>query len=298
MARKRTILLVPPDGSPGHGLRIRPSLLIAACCILTLGVAGYFIPFHIFTLDLVEQNQEKNLSAQNKALLERILMTLKTVNILRSQITELEAQRASIASSLKSSALLMEAPSQRDKPKYAAAATLSLEQLLTMAGASERFFQSLIAEAGSKSSPFDTLPVLRPVKGDVLVSAGFGKQRDPFTGLEKWHYGMDFAAPQETPVIATASGLVETIDEDRQWGKRIVIRHCSTYTTVYSHLGTISVGWGAKVKRGDCIASVGISGLTRGPHLHYEIHKNGTPVNPVDFFFPESLGTPSAVAAR
>jgi murein DD-endopeptidase MepM/ murein hydrolase activator NlpD len=286
MAKKHTVFLVPPGGSKGHALRIRPGFIILICIVLVTGLAGYFIPFQIFTKDVVEKNQQKNLAEQNKSLLERILATFKTVNILRTQITSLETQRSAIASALKPRPA--ENAPEKEKPRQAAA-SLGLDQLLAVVNASERYYRALIADSSVRASQFDTLPVLRPVKGEALVTAGFGKQRDLFTGLEKWHYGMDFAAQQETPVIATASGVAETIEEDRQWGKRVVIRHCATYSTVYSHLGTITIAHGARVKRGDGIATVGISGLTRGPHLHYEIYKNNTPVNPADFYFPDSL---------
>jgi len=98
---------------------------------------------------------------------------------------------------------------------------------------------------------------------------------------------MDFTAPTGTPVRATGDGEVEETHSTGAQGIRVVINHGFGYKTVYAHLEKFVVKKGQKVTRGDIIGTVGTSGMSTAPHLHYEVHKNGKPVNPINYFFNE-----------
>ena len=100
------------------------------------------------------------------------------------------------------------------------------------------------------------------------------------------HEGIDFTAPVGTDIYAAGNGNVkEVVYGDRGYGNYVLISHGFGYETLYAHMSKVNARPGQKVKRGDVIGFVGSTGLTQAPHLHYEVHKNGDPINPVYYFF-------------
>jgi murein DD-endopeptidase MepM/ murein hydrolase activator NlpD len=128
----------------------------------------------------------------------------------------------------------------------------------------------------------------------MFVGMRFGNTKDPFTDFTKMHFGIDFFLSRGAPIIATASGIVAKVEDGKMWGKRIFINHAYGFSTVYAHLGNVQVFAGKKVKKGDQIAIAGLSGLSTGVHVHYEIWHNGKAENPEDYFFPVILVDASA----
>ena len=124
-------------------------------------------------------------------------------------------------------------------------------------------------------------PSILPAYG--VLTSGFGYRRDPFTGRVKLHEGLDISAPIGTPVYAPADGVVTFVGMRHGYGLTIEIDHGGKYKTRYAHLSKSLVRVGQKVRRGDLIAKVGNTGRSTGPHLHYEVHVNGVPVNPRKF---------------
>jgi murein DD-endopeptidase MepM/ murein hydrolase activator NlpD len=127
----------------------------------------------------------------------------------------------------------------------------------------------------------DTVPSVWPVHGQI--TAGFGQRPDPFSGEGAFHSGVDIAAPYGTRVEASASGLVLQSGPSVGYGNEIVIDHGFGFTTKYGHLSKIYVLVGQEVERGGVIGAVGMTGRATGPHLHYEVIVNNTPVNPVKY---------------
>ena len=99
------------------------------------------------------------------------------------------------------------------------------------------------------------------------------------------HEGMDFTAPRGTPIYATGNGVVTRADKSSSFGNVVYIEHGYGYKTVYAHMQKFATRKGAKVKRGDLIGYVGNTGRSVGPHLHYEVHKNGHHVNPIYYYY-------------
>ncbi len=124
-------------------------------------------------------------------------------------------------------------------------------------------------------------PSIWPVMG--WVTSGFGFRTNPFTGLTQMHEGIDISNRVGTPVVAPANGIISDIGSDWVHGKVLVISHGFGMITRYSHLNKVFVKVGQKVKRGEKIAEIGMSGKTTGPHLHYEVRLNGIPVNPMRY---------------
>ena len=126
-----------------------------------------------------------------------------------------------------------------------------------------------------------SFPYVRPVK--AATSSSFGYRVHPLENLTKFHYGTDLAALSGDDIVSFADGTVTEVGEDETSGRFIRIEHKDGYATMYAHCGTIFVRQGQRVSAGDKIALVGVSGKVTGPHLHFELTKNGVYMNP-EFF--------------
>lgn len=158
--------------------------------------------------------------------------------------------------------------------KQLAIQSKSLDVILKLAEAKQVFLASI--------------PAIQPVRNENLkhVASGFGYRTDPFTKARKMHEGMDFTAKTGTPIFASGDGIVARADNSASgFGNHIVIRHGYGYETLYAHLSKYKCRAGQRVKRGDIIGYVGSTGRSEAPHLHYEVHKNGKVVNPLNFYY-------------
>ena len=146
----------------------------------------------------------------------------------------------------------------------------------------------ILALAKQKNKLLSAIPAIQPVKNEQLkrMASGFGYRSDPFTKARKMHQGMDFTSPTGTPIFATGDGIVKRADNTASgYGNHIVIQHGYGYETLYGHLSKYKCKAGQRVKRGDIIGYVGSTGRSEAPHLHYEVHKDGKPVNPINFYY-------------
>ena len=134
----------------------------------------------------------------------------------------------------------------------------------------------------AKGHTSEKLIMKRPLKARPRLSSPFGKRRHPILQYEIFHKGVDLAVPRNTPVMAAADGTIEVIGRKGSYGKYIRIGHKGGYQTAYAHLNGYrqDLKVGSKVKRGEVIAYVGTTGRSTGPHLHFEVLKNGKVVNP------------------
>jgi len=131
------------------------------------------------------------------------------------------------------------------------------------------------------------IPSIRPVEGGYLNST-FGYRNDPIDHVRRFHQGQDITVKSGTPVLSPADGVVKRAYYAGGFGNHIKLEHGSGYTTLFAHLSKINVKHGQIVKRGEIIGYTGNTGRSTAPHLHYEIHHNGKPQNPLDYFFSES----------
>jgi murein DD-endopeptidase MepM/ murein hydrolase activator NlpD len=141
--------------------------------------------------------------------------------------------------------------------------------------------QKLLSTLSQQKSLLSSIPSTAPVSG--WFASGFGFRVSPFTMQKTWHMGVDIAAPMGTPISAPADGIVLYVGERSGFGKFIVISHGYGIVSRYGHNAHNMVLAGQRVKRGDQIAAVGMTGRTTGPHLHYEILVNGRNVDPKKF---------------
>ena len=146
----------------------------------------------------------------------------------------------------------------------------------------------IVKLAENKEELLAAIPAIQPVKNEDLtrMASGYGWRSDPFTKARKKHFGMDFTAPRGTPIYASGDGKVIRADQGSAgYGKHVRIDHGFGYISLYAHMSKYNVRKGQKVKRGDLIGFVGNTGRSKAPHLHYEVHKNGVKINPINFYY-------------
>ncbi|MGC9057237.1 MAG: M23 family metallopeptidase [Candidatus Saccharicenans sp.] len=137
----------------------------------------------------------------------------------------------------------------------------------------------------NQTATLATMPTIWPTVG--WVSSPFGPRIDPFTGRNAFHTGLDIATNFNNPVVATANGVVIQVGFDKYKGNFVAISHGNGFSTEYWHLQKYVVKSGQKVERGQLVGYVGNTGKTLGPHLHYEVHLNGKPINPIDYIIEQ-----------
>jgi murein DD-endopeptidase MepM/ murein hydrolase activator NlpD len=163
-----------------------------------------------------------------------------------------------------------------------------MDSMISHLDRTESLYDMLMIRGGNRSETLPTIPAILPVENHdlTLIASGFGYRIHPIYKIPKMHNGVDFSAPVGTIVYAAGDGVVQSsIRSARGLGNQIVIDHGSGYTTLYACMDELNVRKGVQVKRGDMIGTVGDSGLSVAPHLHYEVHLNGEPMNPVNYFF-------------
>lgn len=156
-----------------------------------------------------------------------------------------------------------------------------LAQLKGAAMKQEASLQALIEYFEDKRSMYAATPKIWPVRG--WVTSHFGNRTSPFSGILKFHEGIDIAAQTGTPVVAPADGIVIKAGFGTGYGNMVEISHGYGIRTLYAHNSRLNVKVGQRVKRGDVIAYVGDSGSSTGPHLHYEVRVNNIAVNPIRY---------------
>ena len=183
--------------------------------------------------------------------------------------------------------------------------TKKLDQIQSQLVVQSKSFDEVYEMAKNKTEMLACIPAIQPVSNKNLkrLSSYYGYRLDPIYKVQKFHPGIDFSAPVGTEIYATGDGTVEEVTRSRQgYGNRVIIDHGYGYKTVYAHIHEFKVKRGQQVKRGQLIASVGNTGKSTAPHLHYEIIKDGRNVNPIYFFFndltPEEYDMVLELSAR
>jgi murein DD-endopeptidase MepM/ murein hydrolase activator NlpD len=164
----------------------------------------------------------------------------------------------------------------------------SLHNLQNRMSAQEKSYVEITGFIKNKEQLLACTPAIQPVSNSDLkrLASGFGYRIDPVYKTVKFHAGLDFAAPQGTPIYSTANGVVKVAGNlGNGYGNHVVISHGYGYETLYGHMYRIKVKPGDHIKRGEIIGWVGSTGKSTGPHCHYEVHKNGQHLDPVYFFY-------------
>ena len=155
----------------------------------------------------------------------------------------------------------------------------------------------IVTLAKEKEKMLAAIPAILPVKLVDLtrMASGYKWRMHPILKIRKFHKGMDFTAPKGTPIYASGNGKVIRSSRSATYGKVVYIDHGYGYRTIYAHMSKIKAKRGQNVKRGDLIGYVGNTGRSVSAHLHYEVHKNGKALNPINFYYGDL--TPEEFAA-
>jgi murein DD-endopeptidase MepM/ murein hydrolase activator NlpD len=266
------------------------SALVTA--LILVSIAFRFIP----------SPQVKLMRAQYDAMQENYDVLQGKVNLLQQQITSLEKRDNEVYRSIfeatplpdSARANIIDKKKELEKVQAINDDKLGNELAKTLNNVSARInyqfasyteIEKLIKNQGEKLS---SIPAIQPVSNRELdrIASGFGMRIDPVYGTPKMHKGLDFTAPQGTPIYATGNGVVKQSGYiEGGYGNHVVINHGYGYETLYGHMVRIKVRSGQRVKRGELIGWVGSTGKSTGPHCHYEVHINGNEVDPVYFFY-------------
>ena len=155
----------------------------------------------------------------------------------------------------------------------------------------------IVVLAKEKEKMLAAIPAILPVKLVDLtrMASGYKWRMHPILKIRKFHKGMDFTAPIGTPIYASGNGKVIRSQRSATFGNVVYIDHGYGYRTIYAHMSKIKAKRGQNVKRGDLIGYVGNTGRSVSAHLHYEVHKNGRSLNPINFYYGDL--TPEEFAA-
>lgn len=271
------------------GILALSTFLVAAGLGIALAVAG-FLHERPETREL-----RKKLAVENRALSDRVGKLDEDMRGLRGDLNRLEEQR--INTLMMTGVDYLEGEKQKKAstlfsffPKFSGIET-DISASLARAEKIATYFDSTLQLLQRQRALVEGLPTGYPVSTEAILTREFGYSPDPFTGRKALHAGVDFSLRAGAPVFATGGGIVEGVENDLLWGKRIKINHGRGVTTFYAHLQDVMVKRGQKVVRGETIGAMGMTGVTSGVHLHYELTVHDSKTDPMDYFLPELILT-------
>jgi len=311
-----TILVVPEEGNEMRRVRVslRSILMVIGASLAICSISGFiFLDYlrlrEVATLvdTVVAENQalqgeakilEKNLN-KTKTSLRQVkdyskkiqgLMDLAVSKVTRSAgigpLTEEESRVAKQTAA--------PAPLVAGIPLGLNIDDLSFKPVLQKAGEVQASatmrsleLQDVLSSLSKRKSLLQSIPTNIPVKG--WITSGFGYRTSPFTGKRSPHKGLDVAAPVGTPIYAPADGVVVFSGKKSGYGNFVMLAHGFGIATHYAHCAELLANVGQRVKRGDQIGTVGMTGRTTGPHLHYEVTVNGKRTNPRKFILESPI---------
>ena len=297
-AKKLTILFLPDGSSPTRQLKIPKAAFMFFCILLlALGVGLAYLIQDYWNIKkqmpsltgLDEENKAKNVQLVSLAqrinrISEDMVESKAFVNQLRVMVnlepSEDNTQFLGIGGS---DSALLDPNSIREQGhrKLVRKMHQSLDNLDAEISIQAKDLSELSRYLKNQKSMLTCTPSVWPAKG--WVSSRFGYRTSPFTNKKEFHRGLDICTRMGSPIIAPADGVVTSAGKDYGYGNILTLSHNHGLKTRYAHLKKFLVKKGQSVKRGDKIGLVGLTGRTTGPHLHYEVHLNGVPVDPLRY---------------
>jgi murein DD-endopeptidase MepM/ murein hydrolase activator NlpD len=279
---------------------LRVKLLRVFGFVASVLVAGFLftqLAYHYFP-----SANEKKLRRENELLSEDFTLIQKEINRINDQLREIEKRDNDVyrsifeANPLPDSIRAKTIEKQKEEQILAgltdneinSSIQSKITELKNRVLAQTQSFNAIEEMVRKKEDLLAATPAIQPVSNKELsrLASGFGYRIDPVYKTVKMHAGLDFAAPQGTPIYATADGTVRLSGNvGNGYGNHVIVNHGFSYETLYGHMVRTKVRAGQRVKRGEVLGWVGNTGKSTGPHLHYEVHKNGRPVDPIYFFY-------------
>lgn len=267
-----------------------------AAALVTAGLISYV------AFQFIGSPKEKILQQQNESLKDNYRDIKDRLQSMQQQMQELEKRDNDVyraifeATPIPDSARAKElenkleiATVEKMKDNQLASSILTtLNNLNNRITVQQKSYDEVDGLVKNKEQLLSHTPAIQPVSNKDLnrVASGYGYRIDPVYKTTKFHAGLDFSAPQGTPIYATADGKVTTAgNSGNGYGNHVIINHGYGYETLFGHMVRVKARNGQLVKRGEVIGWVGSTGKSTGPHCHYEVHKNGEKINPIYFFF-------------
>jgi murein DD-endopeptidase MepM/ murein hydrolase activator NlpD len=263
-------------------------------------VTGLIIIFIAFKY--IDSPKEKLLRQENNDMHESYSLLRERVNQLEMQMDELENRDNSVYRSIFEAEPIPDSARVKDmeaknevklvqrmgETELVKSMTSQLNNLSLRLAYQDQSYVEIADMVKNKAKLINAIPSIQPVSNKNLnrIGSGFGYRIDPVYKDRRPHQGLDFTAPQGTPIYATADGTVKDVGFTTSgFGNRVVINHGYGYETLYGHMYRFKARVGQKVKRGEVIGYVGNTGKSTGPHCHYEVHRGGRPVDPIYYFY-------------
>lgn len=267
-----------------------------AAALVTAGLISYV------AFQFVGSPKERILQQQNKNLKDNYYELLDELESVQNQMKELEKRDNDVyraifeANPIPDSARAKELETKLEIAKVeklrdhqlVSSINNTLNNLVSRIAVQKKSYDEVDELVKNKANLLARTPAIQPVSNKDLnrVASGFGYRIDPVYKTTKFHAGLDFSAPQGTPIYATADGTVTTSgNSGNGYGNHVIINHGYGYETLYGHMVRVKARNGQAVKRGEVIGWVGSTGKSTGPHCHYEVHKNGNKIDPIYFFY-------------
>lgn len=269
-------------------------VVVSSIVLSSLLFGSYYLLFTIFnTKDKAQLEQEnlllkqqlKNLSSQYASIKDE-LADLTEVSANLRKLTNLTPLTAGNLPGTGGSIYSDEISSLLSNDDDIANSLKTIESLTTKFELEKKEYERITERLKENSVFYESIPAIIPTTGGYSIE-GFGMRLHPILKVMKMHEGLDILTDIGSPVFAPGNGKIVYVGPRGGYGLTIEIEHGFGYKTVYAHLSKSLVKEGQGVKRGDRIALTGNSGLSTGPHLHYEVHYNGVPQDPINFFFED-----------
>lgn len=257
--------------------------------------------FFLIFIWLVESPKEKQLSSENARMKAQYKMMERRIGDLQTVLSDLQQRDDNLYRVVFQADPIpyeVRHSSIGNKNRYEEFADMSnsgllieiiqqVDDLSKQTYIQSQSYDELVKLAKQNKLRLEHLPAIQPVLNKDLrrVASGFGVRIDPIYRRPKMHQGMDFTAPTGTEIFATGNGKVAEAGWKQGYGNSVIINHGFGYKTLYAHMHKIRVRTGQQVTRGQVIGTVGNTGKSTGPHLHYEVHYQGKPVNPQNYYF-------------
>jgi murein DD-endopeptidase MepM/ murein hydrolase activator NlpD len=292
-----TFVVIPPKTSKVFRLKVpKPVLLGVAGLLCVFAVVGVVSIYRAYTLyaELQAYEQLKSEYLRQQVSIKKVsnqvdgfksqMEHLRELDYKLRLITDLEVERPGppvygIGGFIEGGDQALLEQAQQSGMNLLAVLNKDLSRLEKMVRYQEESFNSLKAHLADKQDVIARTPYRWPVRG--FLSSTYGPRTDPFTGAQRMHDGIDIVAPKGTPIKAPADGIVTFSGVDPGLGNMVVIDHGYGMLTRYGHHNANLVREGQRVKRGDAISTVGTTGRSTGPHLHYEVRVNDVAINPL-----------------
>lgn len=267
-----------------------------AAALVTAGLISYV------AFQFIGSPKEKILQQQNEDLRDNYRQLKDRIQSIQEQMQELEKRDNNVyraifeanpipdsarAKALEDKLEIATIQKLRDN-QLVASIVNTLDNLSSRLTAQKKSYDEVEELVRNKEQLLSHTPAIQPVSNKDLnrIASGFGYRIDPVYKTTKFHAGLDFSAPQGTPIYATADGVVITSGSTGNgYGNHVIINHGYGYETLYGHMVRVKMRSGQPVKRGEIIGWVGSTGKSTGPHCHYEVHKNGEKIDPIYFFY-------------